>query len=56
MQLEIELTSLRKEKDEASKERREAIERELAELQRALGGDEGPVAEREAGDPGRPRD
>src|SRR5271155_4271984 len=32
MQLEIELTSLRKEKDGASKERREAIERELAEL------------------------
>jgi ATP-dependent Clp protease ATP-binding subunit ClpB len=33
MQLEIELTSLRKETDEASAERREAIERELAELQ-----------------------
>jgi ATP-dependent Clp protease ATP-binding subunit ClpB len=32
MQLEIELTSLRKEKDEASKARREAIETELAEL------------------------
>jgi ATP-dependent Clp protease ATP-binding subunit ClpB len=32
MQLEIELTSLRKETDEASAERREAIERELAEL------------------------
>ncbi len=32
MQLEIELTSLRKEKDEASKSRREAIEAELAEL------------------------
>ncbi len=32
MQLEIELTSLRKEKDAGSKERREAIERELAEL------------------------
>jgi ATP-dependent Clp protease ATP-binding subunit ClpB len=32
MQLEIELTSLRKEKDEASKERRAAIEAELAEL------------------------
>ena len=32
MQLEIELTSLRKETDEASVERREAIERELAEL------------------------
>jgi ATP-dependent Clp protease ATP-binding subunit ClpB len=32
MQLEIELTSLRKEKDAASKERREAIARELAEL------------------------
>jgi ATP-dependent Clp protease ATP-binding subunit ClpB len=32
MQLEIERTSLRKEKDAASKERREAIERELAEL------------------------
>ncbi len=33
MQLEIELTSLSKETDEASVERREAIERELAELQ-----------------------
>ena len=32
MQLEIELTSLRKETDEGSAERREAIERELAEL------------------------
>ena len=32
MQLEIELTSLRKENDDASAERREAIERELAEL------------------------
>jgi ATP-dependent Clp protease ATP-binding subunit ClpB len=32
MQLEIELTSLRKEKDEASKARREAIEAELSEL------------------------
>jgi ATP-dependent Clp protease ATP-binding subunit ClpB len=32
MQLEIELTSLRKETDEASAQRREAIERELAEL------------------------
>jgi ATP-dependent Clp protease ATP-binding subunit ClpB len=32
MQLEIELTSLRKEKDEASKARREAIETELTEL------------------------
>ena len=32
MQLEIELTSLQKETDEASAERREAIERELAEL------------------------
>ena len=32
MQLEIELTSLSKETDEASAERREAIERELAEL------------------------
>ncbi|TMK39017.1 MAG: ATP-dependent chaperone ClpB [Actinobacteria bacterium] len=32
MQLEIELTSLAKEKDEASVARREAIERELAEL------------------------
>jgi ATP-dependent Clp protease ATP-binding subunit ClpB len=32
MQLEIELTSLRKEKDEASKARRDAIETELSEL------------------------
>jgi ATP-dependent Clp protease ATP-binding subunit ClpB len=33
MQLEIELTSLSQEKDESSRERREAIERELADLQ-----------------------
>ncbi|MCW3068455.1 MAG: ATP-dependent chaperone ClpB, partial [Solirubrobacterales bacterium] len=33
MQLKIELTSLRKEKDQASKERREAIEAQLAELE-----------------------
>ena len=52
MQLEIELTSLRKEKDEASKERRAAMETELAELKRALGDDEGAVAEGEARDPG----
>jgi ATP-dependent Clp protease ATP-binding subunit ClpB len=32
MQLEIELTSLKKEKDESSKQRRDAIEAELAEL------------------------
>ena len=32
MQLEIELTSLRKERDKASTERRDALERELAEL------------------------
>ena len=32
MQLEIERTSLRKEKDAASKERRESIERELVDL------------------------
>ncbi len=32
MQLEIELTSLRKEKDDASKARRDALERELADL------------------------
>jgi ATP-dependent Clp protease ATP-binding subunit ClpB len=32
MQLEIELTSLKKEKDESSKQRREAIETELSEL------------------------
>ena len=36
MQLEIELTSLSKETDEASAERREAIERELAELREEL--------------------
>ncbi|HEV2776319.1 MAG TPA: AAA family ATPase, partial [Solirubrobacteraceae bacterium] len=33
MQLEIELESLRKEKDDASKSRKETLERELAELQ-----------------------
>ncbi len=55
MQLEIELTSLQKETDEASATRREAIERELGELKRALGGDEGAVAGGEAGDPGRTR-
>jgi ATP-dependent Clp protease ATP-binding subunit ClpB len=37
MQLEIELTSLRKEKDEASQERRGAIESELEELGRRSG-------------------
>jgi len=37
MQLEIELTSLAKETDEASTERREAIERELAELRERSG-------------------
>ncbi len=36
MQLDIELTSLRKETDEASAERRQAIERELAELHERL--------------------
>ncbi|MGA2453383.1 MAG: ATP-dependent chaperone ClpB [Solirubrobacteraceae bacterium] len=38
MQLEIELTSLSKETDEASGERREAIERELAELREQSAG------------------
>ncbi len=38
MQLEIELTSLRKETDEASGERRQAIERELAELREQSAG------------------
>ena len=38
MQLEIELTSLAKEKDAASKARREALERELAELQEQSAG------------------
>jgi ATP-dependent Clp protease ATP-binding subunit ClpB len=38
MQLEIELTSLSKETDEASAERREAIERELAELREQSAG------------------
>ncbi len=38
MQLEIELTSLRKETDEASAERREAIERELADLKERSAG------------------
>src|ERR671920_2244685 len=37
MQLQIELTSLAKEKDEASIERREAIERELADLRERSG-------------------
>ena len=35
MQLEIERHALKKETDDASVDRREAIERELAELQRA---------------------
>ena len=51
-QLEIEREALKKEKDKASKERREAIEAELAELQRALERDEGPLAEREGRDRG----
>ena len=38
MQLEIELTSLEKEKDEASVARREALERELAELREQSSG------------------
>jgi len=38
MQLEIELTSLRKEKDDASKARRSALERELAELRERSSG------------------
>ena len=38
MQLEIELTSLRKERDAASKARRKALERELAELQEQTAG------------------
>jgi ATP-dependent Clp protease ATP-binding subunit ClpB len=37
MQLEIELTSLAKEKDKASKERRETLERELADLRERSG-------------------
>ena len=37
MQLEIELQALAKEKDDASVARREAIERELAELREQLG-------------------
>ena len=56
MQLEIELTSLGQESDAASAERREAIERELAEPARAVVGDEGPVAEREGRDPRHQRD
>ena len=51
LQLEIELTSLAKEKDDASLARREAIERELAELRERLVGDEGRVAGREGRDP-----
>ena len=55
MQLEIELTSLAKETDASSAERREAIERELAELRRAVRRHEGPVAEREGRDRRRQR-
>ena len=44
MQLEIERQALQKEKDTASVERREALERELAELREQLDGDEGAVA------------
>ena len=49
-QLEIELQALKKETDDASVARREAIERELADLQRALRRDEGA-----AGSPKRTR-
>ena len=52
MQLEIELTSLRKEKDDASEERREAIERELAELQERSAAMKAQWQKREGGDPG----
>ena len=51
LQLEIELTSLAKETDDASVERREAIERELADLREEQLGDEGRVAGREGRDP-----
>ena len=46
-QLEIEREALKKEKDEASKARREAIEAELAELNETASRDEGPLAGRE---------
>ena len=55
MQLQIELTSLRKEKDAAAKERREAIERELAELKERSDAMKAAVAEGEGRDPGRLR-
>ena len=47
MQLEIERQALQKEKDPASVERREELERELAELKERSVGDEGAVAARE---------
>ena len=50
MQLEIELESLRKEKDAAAKERRKALEAEVAELEAARARDDRAVGKREAGD------
>ena len=49
-QLEIERQALKKEKDEASKERLDAIEAELAELRERSSRDEGALAEREERD------
>ena len=56
IQLEIQRQALLKEKDKAGRERREAVEQEIAELREQSGGDEGAVAggeERHSGAPGR---
>ena len=54
LQLEIELTSLANETDDACVERREAIERELADLRERSSAHEGRVAGREGRDPQGP--
>ncbi len=55
MQLEIELTSLQKETDEASARAPRGDRARAGRAERALGRDEGAVGKREAGDPGRQR-
>ena len=54
-QLEIEHQALKKEKDDASDARREAIERELADLREQVERDEGALDGREGGDRRDPR-
>ena len=55
VQLEIERQALKKETDKASKERLAKVERELADLQRAVRRHEGALAAGEGGDPEDPR-